>query len=400
MAAKRGIALAAVMLLALAFIGAEGEPAAQGEAEPATSAGPADEAAKPYFYTLGEDGQPVFTQILSWEADPNALEYEVLVRAGGAAIVDDRTPAAKEELHLPPGDYEYKIVTYNLLGQAEAETEWLAITVIKAEQPVLAESSPATIYMDALDGRIAIKGEKLLGKGVVKLLPKDGRAASVGKVVQSKGEGEIVVAFPDKAYAPGEYAISFENPGGLSASIEDALKIRFQRPFDLLVSLGYSPYCSLYDDWFLANWPSTFKPLGFDANIGIFFIKQRWGFIGIEVGAEWRHMTGGEEKAVLTSDYVLYGADALYKYRFTRQLHGLFRLGGGFAWSWHSFDYEGFAGPTTESYDPFMRVGLALQAFLPFKLYGEIGADWSCLSLLDHLAGGITPRLTVGYQLY
>jgi hypothetical protein len=111
-------------------------------------------------------------------------------------------------------------------------------------------------------------------------------------------------------------------------------------------------------------------------------------------------MSGGPTEAAFTSDFLLVGANVLYKTRFSRQVHGVARIGGGLARSYHSFDYEGFSGPETTSYDPFARVGVALQAFLPCKLYGELGLDVSCLFLLNHTALGLTPKLCVGYQIF
>ncbi len=394
MAGKRFLAQAALFLW-LAAIGA------QTSAPPEGGAATESEAAPAAYYTLGENGQPVFTQVLRWDADPNALEYQVIVRdASDAVFLDERTPDATKELHLPPGAYTYKIVTYNLLGKPDIETDWVGITIIKAEQPKLAAASPGSIYMDSLDGRITVTGDKLLPDGVIALVPSNGKARSEGKVVERKEDKEIIVAFPDKAYEPGDYSLSFTNPGGLHAVLDPALRIRFQRPVDLLVSLGYSPFVSLGDDWATGAWPGSFKPLGFEASIGLFFVKQQWGFLGLEAEARWRKMYGGDSKATLASDFVLAGADFLYKYRFTRQLHGLARLGGGLSWNYHAFDYEGFAGPTAASWDPFAQAGLALQAFLPLKLYGEIGADCLCIFLIGHYSIGIAPRLLVGYQLF
>jgi hypothetical protein len=406
--AARLAAVLALLLAAAAVLCAEeaaGDPAALPEAVPGASAPEAesvtDAEATDYFYSVGPDGKIDFTQVLRWEAEPDALEYRVtLLGADGAALVDELTSEVELHVKLAPGDYRYKIVTYNLLGKPEAETDWLPYSVIKAELPRIAEARPATIYMDALDGRITISGEKLLPEGAVRLLPKDGSAPMEGKVVKREGDGEIVVVFPDRAYAPGDYGISYENPGGLSSTIDDALRVRFQRPVDLLLSLSYQPYCSFGDSWLTENWSSVFNPLGFGAKLSLFFVKRPWGFIGLEPDFGWRRMTGGESKAVITSDYLLYGVNLLYKYRFARSLHGIVRLGGGLSQSFHRFDYEGFAGPETTSRDPFARFGLALQVFAPFGLYGEVGADLSDIFLRDHYELGIEPRLCVGYKLY
>ena len=360
----------------------------------------APEPERNFFYKLDPNGTPVFTQLLRWEADPNALEFQVIVRdASEGTIIDERGAESQREVHLAPGSYTYKIVTYNLLGKAEAETDWIAIEVIKAEQPTITASSPKTIYMDTLDERVTIVGEKLLEKGSIVLIDAKGKKYA-GTVKTRKGDQEEVVIFPDDAYQPGTYALYAENPGGLSTSVADALIVRFQRPVDILFSVGYSPLIALYDTWFAEKWTSAFHPLGFSAQLGLFFIKQRWGSLGIELGAEGRRLSGGTSDAAFTSDFILFGANFMYKARFTRQFHGIARAGGGLSRSTHNFDYAGFAGPSTISSDPFIRAGFALQAFLPWKLYGEIGVDWSWIFLLNHHAVGLTPKLCVGYQIF
>jgi len=414
MAAERALALRAALLLALAALGGGAslaradeakEPAAAPAGESPAAGGESTPEGGNFYFTQGADGQIDFTQVLRWEGDPQALEYRFVLRAKGAdqsapAIVDERTSAAEERVKLAPGDYEYKIVTFNLLGKAEAESDWIGFSVVKAELPTLAEAKPSTIYMDALDGRVTLSGDKLLPDGVVTLLPKDGSAPFKGSVVKHGEDKEIVVVFPDRAYAQGDYGISFRNPGGLTAKIDDALSVKFQRPVDILLSLGYAPYVSLKDSWLVQNWPTAFNPVGFNADLDLYFVKKWWGFIGIEPEFSWRRMKGGETGATITSDYLLAGANALFKYRFTRSLHGLVRLGGGISRSHHAFDYDGFDGPTIDSTDPYARFGLALQYFTPIKLYGELGADFTDILLLHHYAMGITPRACIGYKLY
>jgi len=361
---------------------------------------PVAEPARDFFFRLDAEGKPVFTQVLRWEAEPDAFEYEVVVRdSSGSEILDERVTASPAEVHLAPGSYTYRIVTYNLLDKAEAETPWKALTIIKAERPVISSAFPKTIFMDTMDGRVTIVGSELLDKGTIDLISPEG-ARYPGAVKARKGDREVVVVFPDEAYRPGTFGLSIENPGGLSTTVEGAFRVRFQSPVDFLASAGYSPFIALDDRWFVETWTSNFHPTSFDAGLELFFVKRLWGSLGIELDTDERRMSGDFGDATLTSDFTLAGACFLYEYRFTRRLRGLVRLGGGISWSYHDFDYQGYAGPTATSYDPFARGGLALQAFLPWKLFGEIGADCSCIFLLDHYAIGIAPGLRVGYQLF
>lgn len=380
--------LAGILAAAAGPVGAQ-ESAAEGEA-----------ARRDFYYRVDENGAPVFTQLLRWEEDPNALEYLLVVRdSGGTVLVDERGPDAAREVHLPPGRYEYRVVTYNLLGKAEEETAWMGIEVIKAEQPAIRASFPATIYMDTLDERVTVVGDKLLESGTVFLVDARGKRYP-GTATARTGDREAVFVFPDEAYRPGVYSLYAENPGGLSAAAEAALTVRFQRPVDILFSLGYSPFAALGDAWFAETWKPSFHPLGGCTQLGFLFIKDRWGSLGIELGVEGRRMEGGTKMASVTSDFALVGAAAMYKARFTRQIHGVARAGGGVSLSSHAFEYDGFSGPTTTSSDAFVRAGLALQAFLPWKVYGEIGVDFTSIFLLDHTASSFSPKLCVGYQLF
>ena len=400
MATKTSILAALFLLCSAAALCAQQEPAAP--AGPAAVLDATTEAGgSTYYLSLDQNGKPVFTQVIRWTADPNALEYELEIKdASGSQVMDERTSDAMKEVHLSPGAYSYKIITYDLLGKAEATTDWVSINIVKAEQPTIASVSPAAIYMDDLDGRVTLVGQKLLNEGKVSLKSMKNGKKREGRIVQHKGDQEIVVLFPDDAYESGDYAIYFENPGGLSSTLDNALRIRFQKPVDLVASIGYEPFAPLYDSWFVSNWSNGFYPIGADADIGLFFIKQRWGYIGLEAGAEWRRLTGGEPDATITSDFILYGADMMYEYRITRTIHAIARAGGGLAWNYHSFSYDGAAGPSTTSSDPYARFGLALQFFLPSKFYGEVGADWTNVFLMNDVMGGISPRVSVGYQFF
>jgi hypothetical protein len=380
---------ALVVLATACWLSAE-TPAGSGE----------DSETRSFYFRLGPDGSTEFTQLIRWEGDPYALAYRVVVENGsGAVILDQRCAEAELAVHLPPGSYRYRITTYNLLDKAEGESDWTAIEVIKAEQPAITAVSPRTIYMDTLDGQITVTGTSLLDKADYSLVTADGKRYA-GTVTQRSGDGQVVLVFPDEAYRSGSHAIRVENPGGLSATLDDAVTVRFQRPVDLLFSAGYSPFVSLVDQWFVDNWTPRYHALGFSTLLELFFIKQNWGLMGLELDAEYAQMKGGTSRSVLTSDFVLVGLDLLYKYRFSRQVHGLVRLGGGVAWSYHSFDYENYKGPATSSWDPFARLGLAVQVFLPSKFYGEIGADCTGFFLLNHFVFGITPRVSVGYQFF
>jgi hypothetical protein len=223
MASRPGLAGFVFALAALTFVGPR--LAAQiGDASQSGAAAPIESE----DYKLGRDaaGNPIFTQCIRWQSAPGALEYELRLRAeDGDELPDERLREPKKEVRLAAGRYEYKVTTYNLLGKAEAETDWIELEVIRAEQPVLHASSPRTIYLETLDRRVTMSGSKLLAEGRPILVAKDG-ALHRGRIVQQANDFEIVAVFPDDAYIPGECSLGFENPGGLTARLENSLVLR------------------------------------------------------------------------------------------------------------------------------------------------------------------------------
>ncbi len=353
-----------------------------------------------YYSETDEKGALVFTQILSWAGDVNALRFEVSIKdADGDGIFHEFTEDTSLKIRLVPGVYSYNIVTWNLLNQGEIESGWLPLTVIKAEWPSLTDVSPTFLYMDSLNSRVTLKGTKLLPGGRMYLRDSSGSEIE-GKEQSRSDDTEVDIVFPDKAYRPGEFDIAFVNPGGLTAVQKNALRIRFQRPVDILFSVGYAPVSFMTDSWFKNNWSDSVYWLGADTALSVYFVKKSWGFVGAEASLSFHRLIGGSKVAVLTSDYYLSAGKLLYKYRFTRALHGVVRAGGGVSSSTHSFDYKGFSGPVTSSKDVCIDAGLSLQYFLPHKIFCELGADWFSIFEKDHTVGGIQPSLKIGYQLF
>ena len=274
-----------------------------------------------YHFVIDSEGNPIYSQQLSWEGDPNALEYEVTVLDSvGAEIIKTRQEETVLLISLLPGEYTYNIVTINLLGQAETETGFIKLSILSAEIPEIDNVSPGFIFMDSLNPNVTIRGKKLL-EGSRVLLSKKGSTKGQGieGIEQSRvGDTELVVAFPESAYVPGLFDIAYVNPGGLLSKRPESLRILYQRPFDILVSVGYSPLKLIEDEWFIATWPEPMYWLGADSSLSLYFLKKAWGFLGLGVDLSIHRLQGGYEMALVTSEYVFSSMNLLYKFRINR----------------------------------------------------------------------------------
>ncbi len=355
-----------------------------------------------FWFEVGEDGVPIFTQILGWEEDPFALHFEILIRNDADEIIlGEIVKENRLEVRLEPGSYSYRIITWNLLEKPDLQSDWLPLEVIKAEIPDLAGVEPGVIYMDTLDPAITLFGERLVEGGRVFLRDTDSSQSHEGRVVSRNEDGSISVLFPDSAYRTGLFTLVWMNPGGIEDQIEKGLRIRFQRPVDILVSAAWTPFVVLGDEWFAGVWPGPFDPLSLDTALSLYFIKARWGFVGVEAHARvlWLPF-GGNEDVTVQNLYGLFGGALLYKYRITRNFHVQLGLGAGVALSWRGLWYGETAGPEQTSLDPSLNAALSFQYFFRNKVW--IGLDLGAYAILHYetTAFGFVPALRVGYQLF
>lgn len=115
-----------------------------------------------YQYVIDKQGNPVYSQELSWVGDPYALEYEVTVfDSTGEELVRTREEGTSLILNLSPGEYTYNIVTFNLLEQAESETGLQSLQILRAEMPEISGVSPGFIFMDSFNALVTIQGKRL-----------------------------------------------------------------------------------------------------------------------------------------------------------------------------------------------------------------------------------------------
>ena len=305
------------------------------------------------------------------------------------------------EVRLEPGSYSYRIITWNLLEKPDLQSDWLPLEVIKAEIPDLTAVEPGVIYMDTLDPSVTLFGERLVDGGRVFLQDSQSAQSHEGRVVSRNEDGSTSVLFPDSAYRTGLFTLVWSNPGGIEDKIEKGLRIRFQRPVDILASVAWTPFVVLGDEWFAGVWPGPFDPLSLDTAISLYFIKARWGFVGVEAHARvlWLPF-GGNEDVTVQNLYGFFDGTFLYKYRFSRYFHVQLGLGGGVALSWRGLWYGDTAGPEQTSMDPGLNASLSFQYFFRNRVW--MGLDLGVCAVLhkDITAYGFVPALRVGYQLF
>jgi hypothetical protein len=387
-------ALALLLLAATLCFAEEGERATEAEAG---SNQPQD-----YSFEMDEKGEPLFTQHLRWEGNPDALRYEFVLYDETGAEVDRReTTEDHVDLRLHPGTYRYEIVVYNLLGQEEARSELTDVVVRRAEIPSIKSFKPGKINIE--EGKpsvVTIDGECLMPGVRIELVDQaknSTRRNIQGTVLKQQEENETAaVEFPAEELQFGRYRIRIQNPGGLTVESDRDILVRYRKPVDFYLSGNYEPVFPLYDSFNKSVWPDPVYPLGAGASAGLYLLKMRNVFFGLEFQGTVLRRDGGKSTATLETKDLALGGNLVCACRLGKAFRIVGGVGGGIDIVSLAFDYNGTSGDSMKSYDPFMRVGLSGQLFFGKHIYVELGADWTNVFRDGYKEGQISPIASAG----
>lgn len=171
-------------------------------------------------------GQSKFKQKLNWEADENALEYEVTV-----VSVDDennvhsyKTEKNEIKFSIPAGRYKYQITAYDFLGRKAQVSEWKFFDITKALEPKIRvnEKNPAVK---------AISEEEIMVSGVISNITEESVAVLINSETKeelpcqlefsSKGNADgtaVASGFIVKGTSGGFWNLKVTNPSGLNST--------------------------------------------------------------------------------------------------------------------------------------------------------------------------------------
>jgi hypothetical protein len=395
-------AFALLLLAATLCFAEESRPDMHEPAGPEAPRAPAEAGADPssspdYSFEMDEKGEPLFTQHLRWDGNLDALRYEfVLYDAKGTEIDRRRTTGDHVDLSLHPGTYSYEVFVYNLLDQEEARSGRTELVVQRAEIPSIKSFRPGKINMEGEEPAIVtIDGEYLMPGARIELvdLAKNATRKNIqGTVIKRQEENETAaVEFPAEKLQFGRYRIRIQNPGGLTVGSDKDILVRYRKPVDFYFSGSYEPVFPIYDSFNKSVWPDSVYPLGVGAKAGLYFLKLRSVFFGMEFQGTLLRRDGGRSAATLVTKDMTLGGNFVCSYHIGKAFRIVGGVGGGIDLVSLEFDYDGTSGDSMRSYDPFMRVGLSGRLFFGKHMYVELGADWTNVFRDGYKEGQLSP---------
>lgn len=226
-------------------------------------------------------------QKISWEGDENALEYKVEVVA---KISETSTFYNTTEtfviFSLPPGEYKFKIITYDFFGREALQSEWQDFTISKAYQPVIEEVQQDVTTKKRGKIDIPVHLEDVPEDAQIVLINtetnKEVPATFTVEPDPDDPEKKVINKLTTKALPEGNWKISITNPGGKTSVSEEItfakdktkynyknINIQAGLGLDFFLNSG-SDIDELYNDIFIRSVNFCFNWLPFTLNRNIF----------------------------------------------------------------------------------------------------------------------------------
>lgn len=377
-------------------------------------------------------------QYLSWvEENPDSvLEYGVVLEErdlvkkeygeintytvdGGITQVQARN---KDGSLLKPGNYRYKVITYNLIGAPEAESEWYEFTVYQAYQPTVTDAKASinftsTIYLDEKnDGIFTITGKNLFANAedandisftnyaLVDTKLKKAVANLAPKIIAHDDENKkLTVQFDMKVLDVGVYHFVATDASGLKSedTKDNLITVKFRKWLDIDVCAGYVIPIALYDDTFKTYLNTNVFPLSSAARVTVMPFKKRYGYLGAALSASYTRIYSVFDNYYVDGNMMIAHADFVYqlpviKSRLTVEAHtGV----GVTAFSNLSFHFEhDINSDPLNSVNLSINAGGAVQLYVVKRLYVDVCVDYVQAFMTDMALGMIVPSASIGWQ--
>jgi len=381
-------------------------------------------------------------QYLEWIEDfpEYVLKYEVVIEENKGEKSDwteinrlqtqDNTTRVQIKPLLTPGFYRYKVITYNLIGIPETESDWFEFNIYRAYEPQVrsveaAVTRSSTIYLDEInDGIFTVTGRNLfdLQEGPDDLSfteyyvvnARKGTVAPIEPYITefSDNNRRLKVQFLLDELDTGTYYFAATDASGLTSNLDkdSMFTIKFRKAVDFDVAAGYTCPVIVVGDRIKEYLNTTALPLSLNAKISFMPFKRRFGYLGLGVDASYTRLLTKTEGYDLDGNYICGNAIFVYqlpiriknknaeklRHIATLELHA----GGGLSMFQNTvfhFPHD-INSEALNSLDFCAIAGASAQFYFTNRLYAEIGADFVMPFMGDLMMGYVKPIAAVGWQ--
>lgn len=381
-------------------------------------------------------------QLLEWiEEDSDFVQYyEVIIercneKTGEYLEVnklktEDNTPSVKIQPLLSPGNYRYKVITYDLIGLPSVESDWMKFSIYRAFKPEINDISSkvngsSTLYLEEInDGAFSISGKNLFDLQkkdtdisfssylLVNQNQKKQRKIYPSLLDVANKNRKIEVQFDMKDLDVGSYDFLAIDASGLKSEVSNDSKItvKFKKRVDFDVSAGYLCPIILFDNTINHYMGANIWPVSATARASFMPFKHNFGYLGIGVVGTYTRMFSDTSVYSIDGNLITAHLNFIYQLpvRFkipneNKRKHALtLELHGGFGTTYFNNIAFHFAhninSEPLNSINLSFDVGIALQLYVTNRLYTELCTDFVMAFMSDMQFGVLHPSVSIGWQ--
>ena len=381
-------------------------------------------------------------QQLEWEEEnPDFVQYyEVIIQKYDEEFVaysesnrlktEDNSSYIRIQPLLSPGNYRFKVITYDLIGLPSVESEWKTFSIYKAFKPQINDISSkvngsSTLYLEEMnDGIFSVSGRNLFE------IPENEKDIQFTKYyVVNQNDKKQNILVPEilnvennnrkiefqlnmKDLDVGVYDFVAEDASGLKSESNNnsIFTVKFKKKVDFDLSAGYVLPVILFDDTINRYMGSNLWPLSGTFRMSFMPFKRSFGYFGVGLAGTYSRLIAEFPQYKIDGNLITAHLNFVYqlpirfriknseqrRHAFSLELHG--GIGATF------FNDIVFHFPHDINSKPLnslnlsFDVGGAVQVYITSRLYAEVGVDFVMAFVKDMQFGVLHPSVCIGWQ--
>lgn len=380
-------------------------------------------------------------QQLEWEEEnPEFVQYyEVIIQKYDEKFVayseisrlktEDNSSYIRIQPLLSPGNYRFKVITYDLIGLPSVESEWKTFSIYKAYKPQINDISSkvngsSTLYLEEVnDGIFSVSGRNLFDTSKNE---KDIRFTKYFVVNQNDKKQNILV--PEilnveknnrkiefqmnmKDLDVGVYDFFAEDASGLKSETNNSnFTVKFKKKVDFDLSAGYVLPVILFDDTINHYMGSNIWPLSGTFRMSFMPFKRSFGYFGVGLAGTYSRLFAEFPQYKIDGNLITAHLNFVYqlpirfriknsdqrRHAFSLELHG--GVGATFFNDMQFHFPHNIDSEKLNSINLSFDVGGAVQVYITSRLYAEVGVDFVMAFMSDMQFGVLHPSVCIGWQ--
>jgi len=254
--------------------------------------------------------EPRFIQRLTWIGGIYSLHCEIIIeREEDGEYIDyfsQLTTGNYLDISMPPGNYRFRVIPYDILGRPSIGTEWELFKVFNAVKPELYKPGEDYYYNDKQGTKFEFNGKNIEPDAKFYFVNSKGEHIVPAFIIRNDYGNSIRLTFNKNQLIDGEYEFFVVNPGGLETSISGINYKSYREKFGLMhyvVCASFMPSFQAYGEGFNGN-------IFISAQISVISCIFLNNYIGMEFTVSgfkkwWDDDYGGYEQISFTTGYNL-----------------------------------------------------------------------------------------------